>query len=197
MKVCPVFNGAHPTTIIFVPAGASPTIPGLGTPPLSAALAAERAITLPSPVIRLDPSEYSVTGLPTWMWIDSSVWRGYSATASAAGITATAHAVPSSVRWDMGDGSQVLCAGPGVPFRPEQPAGAQKTYCSHTYERTSLGQPGSGGADQGAYTVTATITWLVSWTSNEPGAGGTLPPLYTTASVPVRVEQVQSARESG
>ena len=146
----------------------------------------------------MDPSQYSVTGLATWMWIDPSVWHGYSATASVAGVTATARAVPTSVRWSMGDGAEVVCDGPGVPFRPDVPAGAQQTDCAHTYERTSLGQPSPDGSpDHAAYTVTATITWVVSWTSNIPGEQGALPPLYTSASTPVRVEQVQSVRESG
>jgi hypothetical protein len=196
--VCPVFNGAHPSTVIFLPAGASSPAVATGAPGLTLALTAERSISLPSPVIHLDPSQYSVTGLPTWMWIDSSVWHGYSATASAGGITATARAIPSSVQWAMGDGTEVVCNGPGVPFRPDEPAGAQQTYCAHTYNHTSLGQPSAdGNPDHGAYTVIATITWVVTWTTNEPGLGGALPPLSTEASTLVRVEQVQSARESG
>jgi hypothetical protein len=165
---------------------------------LSVAVEAERSISIPSPVIGINPEQYSVTGLATWLWVQSSAWHGYSATASVGGVTAVAQAVPTSVRWDMGDGDVFVCPGPGVPYRSDQPASGQQTYCSYTYRATSAGRPSAdGNANDAAFTVTATITWSVSWSSSVPGEGGALPALQTSSAISVRVEQVQSVQTAG
>ncbi|HLX89456.1 MAG TPA: hypothetical protein VKR22_13495, partial [Acidimicrobiales bacterium] len=133
-------------------------------------------IRLPVPNIATNPASFSVVDLPTWLWIDPSIWHPYTATATAGGVSATATARPVSVRWDMGDGSApVTCNGPGIAYEADLPASQQRTGCSHTYLRTSLGQPGPD-PDAGAFLVSATITWDVSWTSSSQ-RGGSLSPL--------------------
>jgi hypothetical protein len=88
----------------------------------------------------------------------------------------------------MGDGAAVTCHGPGTPYAGGNPAAASPT-CGHAYERSSAGQPG------GAYRVTATITWDITWTSTG-GAGGVMPPLQTTAAAQFRVAESQALNTS-
>ena len=157
------------------------------------ALQAENAITLPGPVVHLNPSGSSVVGLSTWLWVDSSVWHEYSVTATAGPVSATAVARPVGVTWSTGDGQAVTCGGPGVVYDPLVPSAWQSTYCSHTYARTSIGQPTpDGDPDHGRFTVGATIEWAVTWTALGAAGGGPLPTLYTSTAAPLRVVQIES-----
>jgi hypothetical protein len=194
LLACPGWSvGFGGSGLLWVPAssGAAPAAQAIS--PTAAASQAEKSIGLPSPVIGLNPQPFSVVALDTWMWIDRGAWHAYSATASVGSVTATAVATPVSVQWAMGDGSTVTCNGPGTAYRTDLPAIVQSTNCSHTYRRSSVGQPSpDGNPNDGAFTVTTTISWDVSWTSSVPGTGGSLPPLETTSSTRLRVEQVQS-----
>jgi hypothetical protein len=101
--------------------------------------------------------------------------------------SATVVATPLSVTWSMGDGSKVICRGPGVPYNPAEPPDSQHTTCSHTYRRSSAGQPGE------RYSVSATTTWALSWTATGAvTASGTLPPLQRTSTTTVRVAEAQA-----
>ncbi len=157
------------------------------------ALQAERSLRLPAPVLHFNPAATSVVNLPTWLWVDPSVWHPLSVTASAGPVSATAVATPESVTWQMGDGGVVVCAGPGRPFDPALPAEQQATSCQYTFRSSSLGQPsGDGDPDAAAYPVRATITWAVSWTAQGAAGQGVLPPLTTEGTAPVRVVQIES-----
>lgn len=185
--------GVAGSGLVWVP-GSAPSAPTRAlTPPSAVAAQAEGEISLPSPTIDLSPSGFSVVGLPTWMWVDPSIWRTYSASASAGGLTATATATPVSVSWDMGDGTpSVTCSGPGSAYQVGVPSDEQQTSCLHTYRTSSVGQPSpDGNPNDGAFVVTATITWEVSWSSSVHAAGS-LAPLQTRSSTSARVEQVQS-----
>ena len=150
-------------------------------------------MTLPVPTLLYDPSGSSVVGLATWLWIDPSLWHDDSVTATAGGVSATAVARPIGVTWTTGDGSQLTCGGPGVPYLTATPASWQSTYCSHTYADSSLGQPSpDGDPDDGRYPVSATVEWAVSWTAVGATGGGVLPTLYTTGGTSLRVVQVES-----
>src|SRR5664280_1056455 len=71
----------------------------------------------------------------------------------------------------MGDGGQVTCSGPGTPYNLGQPSSGQSTQCEYSYLRSSAGQPSSdGNPDDGAFAVSATVSWAVSWTAQ--GAAG-------------------------
>jgi hypothetical protein len=166
---------------------ASPTVsPGL------VVAEAVRSLVLPAPAIGLDPPSFSVVNLPTWLWVDT-IWRSVSATAVAGTFSATAVATPQSVTWQMGDGATVICDGPGQSYQASVPAARQSTYCSYEYRRSSLGEPSSDGdANDAAFPVTATILWSVSWSAAGTSGGGPLPPLYTSSTVHLRVEQVES-----
>jgi hypothetical protein len=149
-------------------------------------------LVLPSPVIQSSPAPGSLqlTRLPTWLWISHTVWTPKSKTATVPGESVTATATPVSVVWHSGDGSTVTCHGPGIPYTSAYSPSSASPDCGHTYTRSSAGQPG------GAYHVTATITWDITWTGTG-GAGGALPPLFTTAAMAFRVAESQAVNTSG
>ena len=188
-----IYNGAI-SWFPSAPATASPT----SVAPSTLATRAEGSLTLPSPALNLNPSEFSIVNLATWLWIDPQIWRPFRASATAGAVTATATAVPSSVSWSMGDGHTLTCNGPGSPYRPTTPPDAQVTDCSYIYQTSSAGQPSSDGdPNDDAYAVTATITWTVTWTTTGSTGGGALPSLQTSSTTRVRVEQVESVGTSG
>ena len=185
-----IATGAQVTQTVWIanaPAAAPPVDPRV------LALQAENAMTLPAPVIHLDPSGSSVVGLATWLWVDPSLWHDFSVTATAGTVSATAVARPVGVTWSTGDGGSVTCGGPGAVYEPALPSAWQETYCSHTYARTSIGQlTPDGDPDHGQFAVVASVEWAVTWTALGAAGGGPLPTLYTSSSTPLRVVQIES-----
>jgi hypothetical protein len=135
------------------------------------------------------PDREQMIRVPTWLWIESA-WEPVSATATAGPVSATVTATPNRVVWDMGDGNRVTCNGPGTPYDSSRPAGEQHTDCSHTYERTSVGQPGE------RFRVTATVYWSVAFSSNV-GASGALGEVTETREFSLRVTQAQALNQQG
>ncbi len=175
---------------------AAPAVPAVD--PRVLALQAERSLQLPAPTLGLDPSGTTVVNFPTWLWIDASLWHSYSVTASAGPVSATAVANPVSVRWTTGDGAVVICDGPGVPYDTGEPAALQATSCDHVYAETSSGQPSpDGDPNDAAFAVVATVSWSVEWSAQGAPGGGSLPPLSTSSSAPLRVEQIESLFAGG
>jgi hypothetical protein len=156
--------------------------------PAVLAQTAWRYLRLPPPGIQTSPDVAAdqIVNVPTWLWVDPATWGPRSATASVPNESATATAVPVTVTWTMGDGSQVVCRGPGTPYTEGDPARPSPT-CSHTYPRSSARQPGL------RYPVTATTTWRITWTATGVvSASGTLPPLLRTSTTTLRVAESQT-----
>jgi hypothetical protein len=175
-------------------APAAPAPGGGPAPPDPAVLAAlaRQTLGLPSPVIRSSPAQNALqlTNLPTWLWINPAEWVPESKTATVPGESVTATATPVSVTWHPGDGSTVTCQGAGTPYASADNPAAASPDCGHTYTSSSAGQPG------GAFQATATITWDITW-QGAGGAGGALPPLFTTAVAAFRVAESQALNTSG
>lgn len=195
-----VATGAQVTQTEWVPdqAGA----PQAPANPYDVALSAERAITLPKPMVSTDPAGTAVVNLPTWLWIDASLWHPQSVTASVGTVSATTVATPVSVSWSMGNGATLTCAGPGVPYLSGYPSGPGGTEppngCAYSYPESSAGQPSADGLqNNGSFPVTASVTWQVTWTSAGIAGGGTLPSLVTSTSTRLRVEQIESIDTDG
>ncbi len=184
-------TGASTTQTEWIPdraVGATPAVD-----PFALALQAEKSLRLPSPVAHLNPPEASIVNLPTWMWIDAGLWHPYVVTAAVGSVSATAVATPVAVIWSTGDGGITTCTGPGTPFDPVIAPAQSSTGCSHTYTVSSAGQPSADhDSNDGAFTVSTTIDWSVSWSARGAVGGGTLPALTTSSSRSVRVEQVES-----
>jgi hypothetical protein len=130
-----------------------------------------------------------LVNVPTWFWLDGNRWVPVSATASVPGESAAATATPMSVTWTLGDGSTVVCRGPGRPYVAGGDPSAPSPDCGHTYTRSSAGQPG------GAFVLSATVSWGVSWVGG--GQNGTLPALTTTSTAQVRVGESQAINTAG
>lgn len=140
---------------------------------------------IPLPDINLNPGEErdQVVNVATWLWLNQ--WTPISASAGAGGVTVTVTATPSHVEWDMGDGTLVICDGPGTPYDERRRAEDQSTDCSHTYTKSSASQP-----DQ-RYRIDATSFWHVTWVSSN-GESGDLGIVGRTSSLRVRVAEIQA-----
>jgi hypothetical protein len=194
---CTAADGTRTTQTLWISNTAStatappPTTPAVD--PLTVARQAANALQLPDPTPSFDPSGSAVVNLPTWLWIDGSIWHRYSVTASVGTVTATAVATPVSVVWAMGDGQSVTCPGPGTPYQVGLPPSAQRTDCTFTYPVSSVGQPSpNGDPNQGAFAVEATVEWAISWTATGAPGGGSLPGATTSTRTALRVVQVES-----
>ena len=180
---CPIgVPGAAP------PAGGAPVLPAPGV----LAQLAVKYLQLPDPVIRSSPAPgaLQLTRLPVWLWVAANVWQPQSKTAQVPGEAVTATATPVSAAWAMGNGTTVTCQGPGTAYAPGDNPSAVSPTCGYTYQASSAGQP------DGAYKVTATITWDITW-AGPGGAGGVLAPIQTVAAAEFRVAESQALNTNG
>lgn len=155
--------------------------------PVVLAQEAYRHLPLPQPEIGVNPAvgREQFVNLPTWLWVSPLTWGVRSATASVPGLSATATATPISVTWTMGDGGKVVCRSPGTPYSPRFPPRSASPDCSYTYRHSSAQASGT------VYTVTATTTWRVTWTSSN-GATGGLPPITRSSQISLEVAEAQA-----
>ncbi len=170
-----------------VPVGDSFVVPESTTEVQPQTLAAEavRSVDIAPPPLLTSPAvdEVLYTGLPTWLWLDEGWWRAYRATARAGSVTSAVTATPVRARWSAGDGGHAVCSGPGLEWRPGMAEDASE--CRYTYGRSSAGE-----AD-GRFTLSVTVEFEVSWSSNL-GEGGRLPGITRSASWEVRVGEIQA-----
>lgn len=169
------------TSMQWVAAG---EVPPLAVPPEVLAAQARNRLNLAGPSILTSPPGVQLVGVPTWMWLDASAWGQRSATAAVPGVSVTATAVPVSASWVMGDGSTIECSGPGTPWQAGTDPAMDSPDCGHTYRESSVRGAGA------RFSVTATVTWSVSWVGG--GEMGTLPALATTSSTSVAVAESQA-----
>jgi hypothetical protein len=154
-------------------------------------IAASRLV-LPQPEVVVNPPAPApqLVMLPTWLWVEPLWWAvPRSASASVPGVTVVASATPVRVVWSMGDGSTVSCEGPGTPYAAGGDPVAGSPDCGYTYTRTSTDQ------SEGAFEVSATVTWQVTWSGG--GASGAAGPLSSTVTMPVAVVEVRSVNTGG
>jgi len=170
------------------PPGGEPVLPAPGV----LAQLAVRYLNLPDPVIRSSPAPgaLQLTRLPVWLWVAANVWQPQSKTAQVPGEAVTATATPVLAAWAMGDGTTVTCTGPGTAYAAGDNPSAASPTCGYTYEASSAGQP------DGAYKVTVTITWDITW-AGAGGAGGVLAPIQTVAAAEFRVAESQALNTNG
>jgi len=146
---------------------------------------ARQSVAIPLPPLATSPraDRRLYTRVPTWLWVDPSWWRGYSATASAGGVSSTVLARPLRAVWTMGDGGQTTCTGPGTEWRPGM-VDTQST-CSYVYKNSSVGQSAR------TFTMSVVVEFEVSWTSSI-GPGGSLPGITRSATRAVEVGEIQA-----
>lgn len=137
-------------------------------------------LALPTPTAAMSPAGDQPVQFPTWLWVEDD-WVARSSTVSVPGVTVVVTATPERTVFDTGDGSMVVCGGPGRPYDPSAPDEAQQTDCSHTWTRT------------GEYRVTARIDWHVTWTVDGAPGGGDLGVVSrATPPMAVRVAEIQA-----
>lgn len=172
--------------------GSVQVINGMGIVPEGGAvdpaeLASEARASIPigGPGIATSPDadRQTYAQVTTWLWIDGSWWKTYTATATAGRVSATVTATPVSALWSTGDGTTVDCHGPGVEWR--RGLDDDDTYCSHVYRQSSAGREG------GAYPLEVTVGFEVAWFSNV-GPSGTLDGLERSSSRSLRVGEIQA-----
>jgi hypothetical protein len=151
-------------------------------PPVNPAVVGQQAVSelvMPTPTIEMAPpaGALQLVNVAAWLWIDPGVWAALSATATTGPVTATATATPVKVVWDMGNGGQVTCDGPGTAYSPSDPAATSD--CSYTWTQA------------GSFSVTATMYWQVSWTATGAAGGGNLG-VQAGPAAHVRVEVTES-----
>ena len=144
------------------------------------------ALNPPTPTIHTSPGHRSglLVQTPTWLWLSPSYWRTYSTTIMVWGYVVTIFATPTVVRWKMGNGDSITCLGPGTPWIPGF-SDALST-CKYTYRHSSDGAP------RGRYKITATVTFVGSFTT--VGLGGMRGPLGAvkrSSSVRAAVAEIQ------
>jgi hypothetical protein len=134
-----------------------------------AAQARDRLV-LPGPEFAASPGERQLVHLPVWLAVDESSWRSVSASVTAGSVTVTATAEPSRAEWDLGDGTVVVCEGPGTQWTPADDPEGESPDCGYTYTRSAA-----------EVDVTATVFWTVTWASTI-GTGGTFADVATSTA---------------
>jgi len=157
---------------------------GSAVSPADLARTAADRLELPAPRPATSPRQGSdvAVGVPVWLWLESAPGE-VSATASVPGLSATVTAQPVEVVWDMGDGTEVVCAGPGVAWAPGLADVASD--CQHTYRRTAIRLPGE------VFAGSVTTRWRARWSATD-GSSGQLESLSRSAPFTVRVVEVQA-----
>lgn len=170
--------------VTFVPNGTGPAAPTIDPELVARRAVDSMRLTGPKVASPRAAGKY-VVGMPMWMWVtrSTSSYGPATAKATAGGVTVTATAKVSTIRWDMGDGTTVTCTGPGTPYSPDQ-GKTLSPDCGHRYERSAADQP------DGRYKGTATATWTVTWTAPALHDGGEFTETRQTA-FGVRVGEVQ------
>lgn len=163
--------------------------------PAALAQRAFNSIVFPHPSGHRSPSEaQTYNGYPftyirlwTYYWTDPATWKSLTATASAVGLTATVTAVPVSLSFDPGDGSEgQSCAGPGRAW-VESDGNSAPTSGACGYQYTKVSGPGYDHP----ITSTQTITWKITWTGTG-GSAGEIPGLSTSTSGQLNVLQIKT-----
>jgi hypothetical protein len=123
-----------------------------------------------------------VKGFWTFYWTDPSTWKTLSATASAAGMSATVTARPVELVFDPGDGSDsASCPGPGRPWQASDGNGAPTDgACAYQYTKVT----------SSPITSTQTIVWQITWVGTG-NSNGEIPSLSTSTSGQLQVLQIQ------
>lgn len=146
---------------------------------ITAALAELR---MPHPQIGVNPAPPApqVVFVPTWLWVDSTIWKPQRATAAVPGLSVTAVAAPTKVTWETGDKAITVCDGPGVAWTHDNNPMDAST-CGHTYTTTSRTSSG------GKFTLRATVTWKITWAGG--GFAGTEPAATTADETSIEVTE--------
>jgi enoyl reductase len=172
-----------------------PVEPGVVDVALLAELAWEET-RLPDPVVRVNPAGTQKVGLPMWVWLDTAHGRLAPVSVRAEldnyGIWAETTATPKRLRLEAGTGeaafhpaTQVCEFGDGRIGEPyERGRSGEEPPCGITYQRAT--------DDGGSYTLTATLTWEVTWRDDADASPRPLADGVVETTVEISVDEVQT-----
>ena len=171
--------------------GAAPVAP----PPPDPAVLAQQAfqqISIPKPDIHVGPNpDLVAVNIPVSLWVSQP--QVPPVTVTAGGVSVTATPSLTSVSWSMGEPANpdsggatapVVCSGERMYTpAPEVVAPEVIPACGYSYQWRSL-KSRTGGA--GTWPVSASATWVITWTSNV-GQSGTItaPPANSVTNLQV------------
>jgi hypothetical protein len=192
-RATPGPEGGTFVRICMAPDGTEVTNPVVELPPRPALAPTPRRLAeealdytpLPLPEPITSPDEWStIVNFPTWLAVGD--WSPARAEAAVSGLATTVVATPLRAVWEMGDGTEVICAGPGRRYDLSIPDDEQSTDCSHIYRISSAGV---GRGD--TYEASVTVVYRVTWSATD-GSGGDLGELPVTRRFPMEVGEVQA-----
>ena len=135
----------------------------------------------PEPITTPPAGQSSIATVPVFVWTDPAAWTPFVVSRSdpLTGLTATATATPSTMRFDPGDGTGTqTCAGPGIAYDPQLLGGdpvaqaAMAGRCAHAYELLTRNVDGSLVAGRPpAWSATLSVDWEVTWTATNGQSG--------------------------
>jgi hypothetical protein len=134
-----------------------------------------------------DPDGVGLVGLNVWMWTENTdaTWGPVSVSVPGPGITVTAQGQATQIEWNMGDGTTVVCEGPGTPYN-ESHGDEPSPDCGHVYTEPSRDQP------DGRYAITAITTWHVEWWVEPRGSAAEGEDFFDReSSTSVRINELQ------
>jgi len=161
----------------------------LPSPPAALAVLTDSAIdrlSMPRPAIAANPplTANQIVHVPVWWWVQSGWWQMQTAAATAGGLTITARALPKKITWYAGDGSSIVCTGPGTPWTGSTAPTSPSPTCGHTYTATSEDRPG------GTFHLRAVVSWDVTWSGG--GLSGSVPGITTSTTTDITVTQLRA-----
>lgn len=183
------YYASHPA--LFVEPSEPEPAQDVSVDPAVLAQVARDAMDLPRGTVRWNPSLVgsgaTVVGVDTWVWIEDAA-TSVSVRAEVGGTWAQVDAVLSGVDVSAPGAEPVHCQDTGTPWSMD----ASGTTCAIRFDRSSAGEPVTGGQRVPTVTLVATATWTASWTSsvNATVTELTTQPVTTTAEIPVA--EVQS-----
>lgn len=169
-------------------------VPPSGPPPTSALaqlLLLEVTAQMEAPQVASDPPLDAPSIVNTPVFVEVTNWQPEINPSRCYGGTCISMTATPTLAYDPGDGSgPITCTPPGSRYDPAGPSLDQQAEgaCAHTYTRRT-------GVDSRptAWPAQVTITWNVSWTSNDPAQpGDTFAPVVLSTPVPRPVHEVQA-----
>ncbi|MFE9371787.1 hypothetical protein ACFYM2_18725 [Streptomyces sp. NPDC006711] len=174
--------------LFWVDNGATPDEPLAVSPAILGAAAAD-SVSLTPTEISMAPDKTSTVNLPTWIRSSNGGFEEKRATASVAGLSATAVAKPVALHIDPGTSDAVLFPPSGnCPINADgtigekfTPGDAERTPpCGVTYQRS------------GTFALKASVTWKISWSSTNTPSTPLPDSIFTTPPQNVTVQEIQS-----
>ena len=151
--------------------------------PIDIALEVTFGLDWPDPLPRTAPawqSGASLTGIPTWLWVDGI--EPISGQSTGAGVVVQVAARPISTTWNLRDGVEE-CDGLGTPY-----ARGEASNCTFTFTHTSANEKG------GKFHASVFVTWQVTWIASD-GTSGSFGRAVTGAPVAIDVDEAQAVTD--